>query len=129
MEKIIRIEQVEGVGSKDGWCGKDGYNIITDKQTIFVGISNGQNCCEDWGYLMTEDNLDDFAGAELKTIEIVDKCLKKEKMRDLYDGCAMFVNFETDRGTLQFVAYNEHNGYYSHEAVVVSKQLNHSVDL
>jgi hypothetical protein len=35
------------------------------------------------------------------------------------------VNIDTDRGQLQFVAYNEHNGYYGHNAVVVSKQLTH----
>ena len=38
----------------------------------------------------------------------------------------MFVNVETDKGLLQFVAYNEHNGYYGHEACVISKHLNES---
>ncbi len=36
----------------------------------------------------------------------------------------MFVNLETNVGLLQFVAYNSHNGYYGHDAVLVSKQLN-----
>ncbi len=35
----------------------------------------------------------------------------------------MFVNLETNKGTLQFVAYNEHNGHYGHEAKVTCKQL------
>jgi len=38
----------------------------------------------------------------------------------------MFVDLKTDRGKLQFVAYNEHNGYYGHEAEVICNQLNHS---
>ena len=128
MEKIIRIEEAD-IGNKSEWSGKSGFNIITDEQTIFVGISNDQSCCENWGYLMSEDDLDDFKGAELKAIEIVDEALNKATMKDMYEGGAMFVNFETDKGTLQFVAYNEHNGYYSHEAVIVSKQLNHSEHL
>lgn len=128
MEKIIRIEEAD-TGSRYDYNGKSGYNVITDKQTIFVGIANGQNCCENWGYMMSNDDLDSFSGAELKSIEIVDEALNKETMVDMYDGAAMFVNFETDKGTLQFVAYNEHNGYYSHEAVVVSKELNHSEHL
>lgn len=30
---------------------------------------------------------------------------------------------------MQFVAYNAHNGYYGHQARVVSKQLKHEVCL
>ncbi|MEL3959481.1 hypothetical protein NST17_20225 [Caldifermentibacillus hisashii] len=38
----------------------------------------------------------------------------------------MFVDIITSNGTLQFVAYNEHNGYYGHEAKVISTQIEHS---
>jgi hypothetical protein len=48
--------------------------------------------------------------------------LLKEFSYDDEDN-AMFVNVETDRGTLQFVLYNSHNGYYGHKARVVSEQL------
>jgi hypothetical protein len=41
----------------------------------------------------------------------------------------MFVNIDTSRGRLQFVAYNAHNGYYSHEATVSSKQLHYDTSL
>lgn len=34
---------------------------------------------------------------------------------------AMFINVETTRGLLQFAAYNEHNGYYGHDVLLVSK--------
>ena len=34
----------------------------------------------------------------------------------------MFVNINTSNGALQFAAYNEHNGYYGHEAVVISEK-------
>lgn len=40
---------------------------------------------------------------------------------DLDAGSAMFINVETTKGLLQFVAYNEHNGYYGHEVKLVSK--------
>lgn len=40
---------------------------------------------------------------------------------DLDAGSAMFINVETTKGLLQFVAYNEHNGYYEHEVKLVSK--------
>ena len=44
---------------------------------------------------------------------------------DYFEGGVMFVNITTSKGVLQFVAYNEHNGYYGHSACVISKQLNH----
>jgi tRNA(Ile2) C34 agmatinyltransferase TiaS len=46
-----------------------------------------------------------------------------------FEGGVMFVNIETNEGTLQFVAYNEHNGYYGHIAKVQSMQLSHEVVL
>lgn len=41
----------------------------------------------------------------------------------------MFVDLITDRGVLQFVAYNEQNGYYGHLAKVESRQLTHEETL
>lgn len=129
MEKILRIEDGTFKKAGDTLTDYDGYLIVTDKQTIKLGISNGQSCCEDYGYFMTNDNLEEFKGANIHKIDIVDDCLVKEKAPDIYEGGVMFVNIETDKGTLQFTAYNEHNGYYGHEALVISEQLNHSEGL
>jgi len=38
----------------------------------------------------------------------------------------MFVDLLTNIDVIQFVAYNEHNGYYGHTASVSSNQLNFS---
>lgn len=132
MEKIISI--LEGTFSlnEEQYYSYDGFTIITDKQTIQLGISNDQCCCESFGYLMSEDDIQSFLGAELKSIIKVDqglneKCIEAGSNLDL--GGAMFVNLETSKGLLQFVAYNGHNGYYGHEAVVISTQLNLSESL
>lgn len=129
MEKIIRIEGATFKKSKDDYCSYEGFEVVTDKQTIKLGIENGQSCCENWGYFMSEDNLSEFVGAKLKSVSIADTQLKPSKEFDateMYEGDVMFVNIETDNGLLQFVAYNEHNGYYGHHACVVSTQLNES---
>lgn len=127
MEKIIRIEEASFKREKDEWQTFDGYQIVTDKQTIKMGISNSQSCCEDWGYFMSNDNLEEFVGANLIDVKITDTELNSKKLqeKDLYEPCLMFVDFNTTNGTLQFVAYNSHNGYYGHDAVLVSEQLNH----
>ena len=125
MEKILKIEET----NFDGKCG---FVITTDKQIVKLGIDDYQSCCENYGYFMSEDNLEDFIGSELLDIKITDTLLKPNNeidVNDIYEGDVMFVNIETSHGLLQFVAYNEHNGYYGHDACVVSKQLNYDTTL
>lgn len=126
MEKILRIEETTFKQSPDDCIEYDGWQIITDQQTIKFGISNGQSCCESWGYLISNDTTDEFIGADLFSVSVVDEALNSKAMQDRYtdEGGIMFVNLETSAGTLQFVAYNDHNGYYGHSAVLISNQLN-----
>lgn len=128
-ETILRINETTFKKDKNSWESYDGFEIVTDNQSIKLGITNGQSCCESWGYFMTNDSLDEFIGAEILDVKVVDdslnvETLKKEQLYD--DACIMFVNIETNKGTLQFTAYNQHNGYYGHDAIVISDQLNHS---
>jgi hypothetical protein len=128
MEKILRIEETNFKTKKGSCGGYDGYQIITDQQTIQIGISDGQACCESFGCIITNDETKEFIGAELLGISITDTALNNKKIEEIeYLDCgdAMFVNLETSEGLLQFVAYNSHNGYYGHDAVLISKQLNY----
>jgi len=129
MEKILRIEETSFAHGDQYRSSYDGYQIVTDKQTIKFGIADGQSCCEDWGYFTSNDDYEEFIGAQVLAVKVVDDALKVEKVPDVYAGGVMFVNIETDRGTLQFGAYNAHNGYYSHEAIVVCEQVNQSQSL
>lgn len=130
-ETIVRIEEASWSKPDNRWCGYDGFTIITDQQTIKVGIANGSSCCENWGHLASQDDLSGFAGAELLNIKITDTALRTYTQEELPtqgeygDGGTMFVDFETSKGVFQIVAYNDHNGYYGHEAVVISRDLNH----
>lgn len=127
--KILSIEQVDSFTDEKSYYRYEGYIIKTDDETIKLGISNQQSCCENYGYYMSEDNINDFVGAELINIELCDTALNVSKLEECYEGDNMFVNIITDKGSLQFVAYNQHNGYYGHEAVVISKKLNYSTFL
>lgn len=118
MEKILEIKEVKNVKSitPGEYDRYDGYQITTDKRTIMILITNDSQCCEDWGYLASNDNFNDFIGCELTNVSITDTSLKTYDvdLSDLEDGGAIFVNFETSNGTLQFAVYNAHNGYYGH---------------
>ena len=116
--KIVSIE--ETTFKIESYSQYDGIVITLDDGTsVKMGISNFQQCCESWGYLTSNDNYDEFIGAEYYGMNIVDTALNENTVVELYEGDAMFVNIDTSEGKLQFVAYNDHNGYYGHHAVVV----------
>jgi len=134
MEKIISIKEVQNVPPdvKRSWDTCDGYEIVTNNQTIKLLISNGQSCCEEWGYFLSDDILTEYIGAELIGISLVDdqfmtKAVPKKlsSEEDGYGGgtFVMFVNLETSKGLLQFAAYNSHNGFYGHDAYIISEQV------
>lgn len=132
MEKILRIEESTFTTKERSWGAYDGFQIITDRQTIKIGISNSQSCCESFGCMITNDETKEFIGSELKSISIVDAALNNKKIEELEyldQGGSMFVNLETSQGLLQFVAYNAHNGFYGHEAVLIGKELNKTESL
>ena len=132
MSEIINNIDTNVNFARSSWDTYEGVEIITDKQAIRLGISSGQSCCENAGYFVSDD-VTPFIGAELIGLKITDTALKTYSPDEVpacdYGGDVMFVDIETNRGVLQFVAYNDHNGYYGHEAIVVSDQLNHSENL
>ena len=120
-EFITKIEEVSICNQFEGW---DGYRISTSLQDIEIGISNFASCCEVWGYMTSEDDFARFIGARLMDVRVVNKSLSVLSV-DMYEGAAMFINIHTDRGMLQFAVYNQHNGYYGHDAFVRSLQIKH----
>lgn len=125
MEIIKNIKEVSDVYfNNDKWDTYDGYCIETDSRKLYFVINNGQCCCENWGYLSSEDDFGSFIGSELKNVYVTDSelgTIVSNMKEDLDAGSAMFINVETTRGLLQFAAYNEHNGYYGHDVRLVSK--------
>jgi len=143
-EVIEAVTEIEERTEGEWGSTEAGFEIKTDRQTISLMIDNDQSCCEAWGYLMSEDDPAKFVGATLFGVRLTDtnrssmQFLKSgdegyyeadwddPKVEHVSDGDVMFVDIQTDRGILQFVAYNSHNGYYGHEVRVKSEQLTHS---
>jgi len=135
MEQIIEIKDYSAKESE--YSSVAGFKVLTTEQSIRLFIDNDSSCCESWGWFWCNDNPQDFIGAGVIGISVTDSALNEAIMKKneldtsekYFEGGVMFVNIETDRGVLQFVAYNQHNGYYSHEAKVISKQLNYESNL
>lgn len=125
METIVKFVKVNDE--------KLGYEIHTDEQVITCLISNYGNCCEDWGFITTEDLLSDYVGAELLSINLIDTDYKTHPLAkdfiDAYEIAFCFIDVVTSKGTLQFAIYNQHNGYYGHDVKIESKQLTYQVSL
>jgi hypothetical protein len=124
-EKILSVVEGEFTHKDPYTEHYEGVTITTDKQQIRFGISNGQACCENWGYISSEDSFEDFIGAEVLGVNTVDSgYFVAEKLKADWvsvEDC-VFINVETSKGTLQFTVYNEHNGYYSHEVVILQEK-------
>jgi len=129
-EIIKKIEKIFNVIGYDD-LGYEGYLIKTNLQEIKILIRDYQYCCENWGYFWCDDNIEEYINSELYKIEIVDECLKPKRLPSslAYQGNACFINLETSNGLLQFVLYNSHNGYYSHEVIIRSNHLNRELFL
>jgi len=133
-KEIIQSIIETSFNHKDKYSTYDGFIIKTNLQKIKVGIGNGQFCCENWGYLTSEDNdnFNSFIGAELLEVKVTDTALSTiviENLKEVSNAETMFVTFETTNGTFQIVAYNDHNGYYGHDAVLITNSEDYSTCL
>lgn len=118
-----RLGMSQMINALGGYADMDGYKVETDNHTFFVLIDNSQSCCENWGYMTSEDDLNYYVGAELLEVKVTDTALNQKvltKMSNEYvdAGEIQFVDFITDKGTFQLAVYNSHNGYYGHGIVV-----------
>ena len=117
MAIVKMINEIYGYGSV--WDQYDGYEVVTDQCTYRVLISNYQSCCESWGFMAVNDDVDSFVGKTLKEVRMTDTALNtrkiEEEVGDLDCGGLAFVDFVFDDGDkLQIAVYNGHNGYYGH---------------
>lgn len=132
LERIKNIEEVYDVSSESLECLKsieysgmfDGFKITTSKNIWYILISNIQQCCENFGYVSKPEDYKDYIGAGVyfisRTVRTIDDDIETIPLSSSseYPNC-MFITFYTDKGDLQFTAYNEHNGYYGHNVVIV----------
>src|SRR5688500_16599576 len=107
MEKIVSIEEGSFVKKDDrGYSTTyDGYLIQTSDQVIKIGISDFASCCEQFGYVTSEDDLSNYVGAEFLGLKVTDTELRKYTDAELpnwslsWNECsAMFVDVETSNG-------------------------------
>lgn len=126
-EIILSIKELNGVKITNDDL-YEGYEIETNKKVLSIVVDSYQSCCESVGHVASNDNFNDFIGAEILGLRYIDnadyndcKILKDEagKYVDVFD-CA-FIDINTNKGNLQFAVYNHHNGCYGHDIRIIEK--------
>lgn len=95
-------------------CEQTAYKIIIHTSTydIIIDIDDYQLCCEEFGTKTTFD--ESFIGAEVTKVRWA---FAKEVDDTGYDGSATII-VDTTIGNFELTAWNNHNGYYPHNARV-----------
>ena len=131
-----RLGFLQMVSVLSGYGLYDGYEIKTNLHKYMILIDNAQSCCESWGYICSDDNIDTFIGKTLIEVTLTDTALNMQKIKevgltsyeddtsiDCYGGGIQFIDLRfTDGSILQFAVYNAHNGYYGHNIIVAIDQ-------
>ncbi len=117
----IRIDALHEVA--DGDEGFDGYQIVlSDKTVWFLGIANGSQCCERWGYFSPQDDLSYYIGAEFQGLFFTtygqDRIELPPDVVSMDAGDVAFVSIMTSLGVLNLAVYNAHNGSYGHRVIL-----------
>lgn len=98
-----------------------GLRLDAEKNALFLTLADGstieiydgkQSCCE-YRYMKTDDDLSDYVGAEVRSIDVrngppVEKSVHYDR-RYIEE---QFLIVETNKGAFTIANYNEHNGYY-----------------
>lgn len=105
----------------DDWVG---IEVQTNQQSIQVWINSQQYCCENYDVvLVTPDkvidpeNLNDYEITHIgwgNNIHPDYKWALKNNTSFRDDDYYAIVNIETQKGLIQIIAFNHHNGFYPH---------------
>jgi hypothetical protein len=115
-----KILEINKINSED--LDEIGFDIIceapdTPKMKICLRIDNLQQCCEEWGYLCTDDNVKDFIGSTLMKIDETYTARAMDGGTYTDRDVLVFTTFHTSNGNLQFKAYTD-NRFYGHETTM-----------
>lgn len=128
-ERVRAIDRYDGVNQ---WGREAGYRVVTTEQVVTLAIDSETWYCEDWGYVLHGDPAQ-HVGAELRGVAISDtnrtgrEFTHPQRGPGPWEPHVLLVDVETDRGTLQFAAFNSHDGDYAHRAHIRSRQLTQTV--
>ena len=95
----------------------DSLVLVFDDGLVLTLRDDGQSCCEN-RYMRTDDDLAEFAGAEVLDVELRDAPSTEGEYGECHD--VQFLAVKTSKGEFVMSTHNEHNGYYGGFWIVAS---------
>jgi hypothetical protein len=86
-------------------------------KNIEARVSKQSQCCEDFGVEISS-NHESFVGSRLHNVIIGD--VKYGDSEEVF----IEIKIETSKGEFTIKLYNIHNGYYPHDAQIISENVN-----
>lgn len=129
MSVIKKIEKLSDYKINTGLETYEGFRVETDSGFIEILVEDQLSCCEEWGSIISNDDLSFFVGAEIISKRFVnndtyDDCeIIKEKVEWIEVLDCAFIDLETTKGKLQLAVYNNHNGYYGHNIKIIENGI------
>lgn len=123
MAKSIRLEPWAGDPKPDlsPYYGQTIVAVTMTEEEITISFGNGSiklyddgQCCCEFRYMRTDDDVQSLVGAMLTRIEI------KDGPSD-GDHEQQFLEITTDKGFVTIANHNEHNGYYGGFSLVLEE--------
>jgi hypothetical protein len=88
---------------------RDNALFLTFDDGVLRVFDDGQSCCEA-RYMVTDDDLDSFAGATLLDLSVEDGPGVEDEWGEAHE--MQFLHVKTSKGSFTMSNHNEHNGYY-----------------
>ena len=88
---------------------EDNALVVETGGNVVAFYDAGQCCCEN-RYMTCDDDLDQFAGAKLLSVEEREGPTEEGEYGEEHETA--FLKIVTDKGDITACTHNEHNGYY-----------------
>jgi hypothetical protein len=108
-----QIKYIEEINNKYEWLG---YRIQCDLTEIVIKISGSRLSCEEYGVYCNSQRREECIGRSITQINLYDR--RGSLDRDWRCEKSLIVELVTDNGSLEFILYCAHNGYYAHDYYV-----------
>lgn len=119
------IQNIQYDNNDTQWMG---YTFIMSdpEKNIQLKISSEKNCCEKFG-VFTDANMLDFIGAEYEEISVGD--IIKMEGEDCNNSLQITIKITTNKGAINILFYNIHNGFYKHDIKISYYHKNYYIKL
>lgn len=89
-----------------------------NEKILYFSLSHESECCETFGMSLIPSDIQPFINK--KILEIT----KQKKNNKDDESNTYTITIKTENGSFEIIAYNNHNGYYTHDVNIEYDKMN-----